>query len=195
MERMKRLRPGLVDICAAVLVLFVLFMPERDVYVSTDYRFVEAGQTDAVIADIARAQAQFVAHPDGRSVDALAQLLATPAVRQHDQALRLAGDTADKTATDSRWRALSAIAVVHGDRIEIQEALAFGEKALAACDEPGADCPDYERLRLDLYVEQLRAGMRAIARGADPRADPDGFRREMGRIHPTATFRVRPGGQ
>ncbi len=48
-------------------------------------------------------------------------------------------------------------------------------------------------MRLRLYVEELVAGMQAIARGVDPRVEPDRFRREMGEIHPTTTYRLRPG--
>ena len=188
----------MLDICAAVLVLIVLLMPGRDLHVATGFRWVEPAEVPALEKDVAQAQAQLLAHPsDGRAVERLAGLLGVRPVSQHDQALRLAGDAAARMKEErsaTRWRALLAISSTHADRIEIQEASKFATEALEACSEPGADCPSHEKVRLELYAEQMAAGVEAIAHGADPRAEPDRFRREMGQIHPTTTFRVRSGG-
>lgn len=188
----------MLDVCAAVLVLIVLVMPGRDLHVASGYRWVEPADVPQVEKDVALAQAQALAHPtDGRAVERLAGLLGVRPVSQHDQALRLAGDAAQRMQKENaatRWRALLAISSVHADRIEIAEASRFANEAQAACSEPGADCPPHEKVRLDLYAEQMAAGVEAIARGADPRAEPDKFRSEMSRIHPTTTFRVRSGG-
>ena len=188
----------MLDICAAVLVLIVLVMPGRDLHVASGYRWVEPADVPQVEKDVALAQAQALAHPtDGRAVERLAGLLGVRPVSQHDQALRLAGDAAQRMQKENgatRWRALLAISSVHADRIEIAEASRFANEALEACSAPGADCPPHEKVRLDLYAEQMAAGVEAIAHGADPRAEPDKFRSEMGRIHPTTTFRVRSCG-
>jgi hypothetical protein len=145
---------------------------------------VEPADIPQLEKDVAQAQAQALADPgDGRAVERLAALIGVRPVSQHDQALRLAGDAAARMQKDkapTRWRALLAISSVHADRIEIQEASKFADEAVAACSEPGADCPPHEKLRLELYAEQLAAGVEAIARGADPRVEPDRFRREMG---------------
>jgi hypothetical protein len=187
----------MLDICAAVLVLIVLVMPGRDLHVASGYRWVDPADVPQLEADVALAQAQALAHPsDGAAVERLAGLLGVRPVSQHDQALRLAGDAAARLAREksaTRWRALLAISSVHADRIEIADASRYAAEALAACEEPGADCPPHEKLRLELYAEQMAAGVEAMARGADPRADPDEFRRQMGEIHPTTTFRVRAG--
>ena len=187
----------MLDISAAVLVLIVLVMPGRDLHVASGYRWVEPADVPALEADVALAQAQMLANPeDGAAVERLASIIGVRPVSQHDQALRLAGDAAARLAqakSPTRWRALLAISSVHADRIEVPEASRFASEALAACEEPGADCPPHEKLRLELYAEQMAAGALAIARGADPRAQPDEFRRQMGQIHPTTTFRVRPG--
>lgn len=187
---MRRLRPGLIDICAAVLVLFVLILPDRDLNVATAYRHVEPEQLDQVISSLARAQARTVTHPaDGAAAEELAELLSTREVRQHDQALRVAGQAAKHEDSPTRWRALSAISLVHAARIEIPEAYEYGVEAIEACEARTSDCAAHERTRLDLYVEQLRAGLEAIRGGTNPQHDPDAFREQIGRVHPTTTFR------
>lgn len=190
---MRRFRVGIVDVSAAVLVLIVIVMPARDMHVASGYRYVEPADRPALVNEVAHAQAQVLARPgDGAAVEALAALLAARPAGQHDQAMRLAGEAA-KTSTPTTWRALLAISIAHADRIEIPEALRFANQALQACEAPGAACPEHEKVRLGLYAEQLTAGTEAIARGADPRAEPERFRREMSSIHPTTTFRVRSG--
>lgn len=190
----RRFRVGLFDVGAAVLVLIVLVMPGRDLHVASGYRFVPAEELPGVTTEVARAQAEQLASPDdGAAAEKLAGLLGMRPVNQHDQALRLAGAAASRAAPATRWRALLAISSTHADRIDIAEALDFAEQAMAACSAPGAVCPDHEKVRLQLYVEQLRAGMQAIAQGTDPRLEPDRFRSEVSKIHPTTTYRVRSG--
>jgi hypothetical protein len=196
MRVMRRIRVGLFDVGAAVLVLIVLVMPERDLHVGTGFRHVEAAELAGVVSDIAQAQAELQRHPDdGAVAERLAQILASRPVNQHDQALRVAGMAANHTGSPARWRALLALSSAHADRIEIAEAHRYAAEAQSACDAaPPPACPAHEKVRLRLYAEQLAAGMQAIARGIDPRVEPDRFRREIGEIHPTTTYRVRPGG-
>lgn len=186
---------GLFDIGAAVLVLIVLVMPGRDLHVGTGYRYVDAGAMPALLDDVAEAQAALLRDPaDGGAAERLAQILASRPVNQHDQALRLAGWSASHAGSPTRWRALLALSSAHADRIEIAEAHRFAGEALAACDAaPPAACPAHEKVRLRVYGEELAAGMAAIARGVDPRVEPERFRREMGEVHPTTTYRPRPG--
>lgn len=192
---MRRIRVGLFDIGAAVFVVTVLVMPDRALHVGTGYRYVEASALPTVLSDVAQAQADLQRDPrDGAAAERLAQILASRPVNQHDQALRLAGQLANHTDSPTRWRALLALSSAHADRIDIPEAHRFAAQALEACDAaPAGACPEHEKVRLRLYVEELVAGMQAIARGVNPRVEPDRFRREMGEIHPTTTYRLRPG--
>jgi hypothetical protein len=190
----RRFGVGLFDVGAAVLVLIVLIMPGRDLHVASGYKYVPAAEVPEFTAEVAQAQAEQLARPsDGAAAEKLAMLLGARPVNQHDQAIRLAGAAAGRATPESRWRPLLAVSSTHADRIEIAEALEWAKRALAACNEAAAGCPDHEQVRLELYTQQLEAGMQAIARGADPRAEPERFRREMSKIHPTTTYRVRSG--
>jgi hypothetical protein len=71
-----------------------------------------------------------------------------------------------------RWRAMVAVSAAHADRLEIGPAYEWADKALAACDEEGAVCADYERMRLELYVAALKAGFDS---GIDPQKNAAGF--------------------
>jgi len=189
----RRFRVGLFDVGAAVLVLIVIVMPGRDLHVGSGYRYVPPEELSGLTVEVAQAQAEELESPtDGAAAAKLAELLGVRPVSQHDQALRLAGAAARRATPSTRWRALLALSSVHADRIDIKEALDYGEQALAACNAE-ASCPDHEKVRLRLYVEQLQAGMQAIAQGTDPHLEPDKFRREVSKIHPTTTYRVRAG--
>ncbi|HLU65623.1 MAG TPA: hypothetical protein VKZ63_05080 [Kofleriaceae bacterium] len=190
---MRRLGIGLLDVSAAVLVLIVLVMPGRDLHVATAYRQVEPEDLASLTAEVAEAQARLVADPaDGAAAEKLAMLLARRPVNQHDQALRLAGAAAARESSPTRWRALWAVSLAHADLLEIEDAHRQAALALEACRAAPAACPAHEEQRLALYTDRLAAGVEAIARGADPRVDPERFRQELSRIHPTATYRSRP---
>jgi hypothetical protein len=190
----RRIRVGLFDIGAAVLVAIVLVMPGRELHVGSGYRYVEPDALPALLFDVAEAQAALVRDPaDGGAAERLAQILASRPVNQHDQAFRLAGAAASHADSPTRWRALLALSSAHADRIEIAEAHRFATEAQAACTAAPAACPPHEQVRLRVYAEELAAGMAAIARGIDPRVEPDRFRREVGLVHPTTTYRLRPG--
>lgn len=189
----RRFRVGLFDVGAAVLVLIVIVMPGRDLHVASGYRYVPPGELDGLTVEVAQAQAEELESPtDGAAAAKLAELIGVRPVSQHDQALRLAGAAAKRATPATRWRALLAVSSVHADRIDIKEALDYGEQALASCNAE-ASCPEHEKVRLQLYVEQLQAGMQAIAQGTDPHLEPDKFRNEVTKIHPIGTYRVRAG--
>ena len=189
---MRRLRIGLLDVGAAVLVLIVIVMPGRDLQVGSAFRYVEPADRDELTAEIAAAQARLVTDPgDGEAAEKLALTLARRPVNQHDQALRLAGAAATHEDSPTRWRALRAISIAHADRVEIAESHEHAVLALEECNEAGAACPSHEKVRLQIYTDHLAAGVEAIARGADPRLEPERFRQEMSRLHPTATYRTR----
>ena len=102
---------------------------------------------------------------------------------RHDLSLRIAGQ-ASQVEGPLQWRALGAVSSAYADRIEIENAHVWAEKAMASCTATGAaTCPAHEALRLELYTAQLARGIEIIQAGADPRSDPDAFRRELAQTH------------
>lgn len=183
-----RWRIGILDVCAAFLVLISIFLPGPDVSVESAYKrsLPDNESLEDQVAAIDAAQARLAAHPkSGAAADELARILEE--LGQHDQALRIGGEVASRKGPD-QWRAWLAVASAHADRIEIEPADRFAHRALEACRREGADCADFEEVRLRLYVEQLDAGMQALAAGIDPRLEPDKFRRKLEQVHPTATL-------
>ncbi len=104
---------------------------------------------------------------------------------RHDMALRIAG-AASAVESPSTWRSLGAVSSAFADRIDIPNSLVWAEKAMTSCEAVGdLECPPHEKVRLRLYLEQLRLGVQVLESGADPKFDPNGFRRELTRAHPT----------
>jgi hypothetical protein len=64
------------------------------------------------------------------------------------------------------------VSAAHADRLEIALAHEWASKAVEACEPAGADCPDYERARLEMYERAIAA---AHESGADPRRNPRGM--------------------
>jgi hypothetical protein len=188
---MQRLRVGPLDLAAAIVVLVVLFLPPRAMTVESAYARV-APEDRASLADrLARAQAAISRDPaDGAAAQEMVELLLAQGVGQHDQALRVAGEAARHEGSPTRWRALLAMSWAHAERFEIQAAHDVAAQALTACQATPSACPVHERARIQFFLDELAAGVEAIARGFDPRSDPAGFRRELSRAHPTTTFRT-----
>lgn len=180
-------RIGLIDISAVLVVVVAIVLPERGATVTGGYdRHVREGLEDKRAA-IAAAQSELAVSPgDGTAADRLASLLTS--MGQHDMALRAAGHAAAQSGPDA-WRSHLAVSSTHAERIEIREAHRHGNLALEACRKAASHCPDYEEVRLRLYVEQLDAGLQALEAGVDPRLEPEAFRRKMAAVHPTARFR------
>ena len=75
----------------------------------------------------------------------------------------MAGDATRFKESPTLWRALRGVSTTHADRIEIKQALEWGDQALVACRDAGAaSCPAHEEIRLQIYVDQLRAGLANI---------------------------------
>lgn len=177
-----RIRVGVLDITAVIVVLVAILLPARAMDVVPAY-------DPAVAREVEHYQARVVADPgDGAAVQDLADQLIR--AQQNDWALRAAGDAANQTkASPTLWRALLAVSSVHAERIEIPEAYDYAKKALLACDRDDADCPQYERVRLQMYLRELEAGMDAIHRGIDPAADPFAFRKAIDSAYPRARLK------
>jgi hypothetical protein len=176
-----KLRVSILDVTALIVVLVVMLLPARAMDVSPAYPTDQADEIELY-------QARLAADPgDGAAAEELAARLAR--VQQTDWALRAAGDATRDTASPTHWRALLAVSSVHAERIEIPAAFEWAKKALLACDADGALCPLYERVRLQMYVRELEAGIAAIHKGIDPAADPFAFRRAIDTAYPRARLK------
>ena len=179
-----RIRFGIFDASATVVVLFAIFLPPRRPGLAAVY----ADHRPGVGREIAAAQAELAQHPqDGQAVQELARLLVE--VREYGWALRVAGQAAARAVHANSWRVYLAISGVHAERLEIKPAHEWAEKAFAACGAPGATCAPYERVRVTVYADALKAGLDS---GIDPRLDPDGFKRAIDRAFPHARMRGGP---
>ncbi len=160
------MRWGLLDIAAAGAFVLVLVLPSPSRPIRPQY----PGALAALSPAIAEAQAQVARAPDDAAAAArLADVLVR--ARQTDWAIR-AGARAAQSSSPERWRALVAVSAAHIDRLEIGLGYEWAKKALAACDETGADCPGFERTRLEMYTSALEA---VHASGADPKRNPNGL--------------------
>jgi hypothetical protein len=165
---MRSLKIGILDAAAVVLVLVVILLPARGTNISP----AQPPLAPEIAEDISEYQALLVANPaDGAAAEELAETLVFAGYS--DWALRVAGDATRDKSSPTLWRALRAVSTTHADRIEIKEALEWGHVALEACRKTDEQCPAHEEIRLQIYVEQLRAGLES---GIDPKADPAGFR-------------------
>ena len=172
---------SLVDVSAAIVVAVVILLPERT-------PVVEAHYPDTIdTAEIGADQAKLAEEPgDGRAAQALVNALLEAG--ETDWALRVGGEAARHVDSPTLWRSYLAISSVHADRFDIKDAYDYAGKAMEACDRDGADCPDYERVRLMLYYNELQAGIEAIHAGIDPRADPRKFRDAINSSYPHTRF-------
>lgn len=168
-----RLRIGILDITAALIVLVVMLLPARSVTVQPAY-----GDEPELVRELELAQARLAADPDdGEAAYALVKHLLEAG--QTDWALRVAGNATRLDGERGSWRALLAISAAHAHRVEIEDAARFARLALEACQATERDCPSYEEVRLQIYNQQLEAGVRAIERGVDPRLQPAEFREAL----------------
>lgn len=165
-----RFRVGILDLCATIVVLAVILLPERSVTVGHAYE-----PDPERVRGIALEQARLAMDPgNDEAADRLAELLTD--VGQTDWAVQVASSAA-KSSERVSWRALLAVSTAHAERIEAVEAHRFARLALDACLASGPEqCPADERERLSLYFSQLDAGVKS---GINPRIDPVGYHRAV----------------
>jgi hypothetical protein len=179
---MKKFKIGPLDYAAAGVVLVAILLPAPSKKVHPVY----AGEAAARAAALASAQADLARNPkDRQALGRVADLLV--ANNQTDWALRVTGGAASEPAPD-QWRAMLAVSGVHADRLDVKEAYDWGARALAACNAPGSECPDHERVRVELYVKAVKAGLDS---GIDPRVDAEGFEHAVNAANPM----IRIGGR
>lgn len=157
-------------------------MPPRGTKLVGAFDHRNKGEVSKELALAGDLQARLLQEPgNGTLAEEFAQLMSE--LGRHDMSLRIAGSAA-ALESPSTWRALGAVSGAFADRVEIREALVWAEKSQEACAKAKSnECPEHEAVRLRLYVEELRTGVKALENGADPKYDPDGFRREMGKTH------------
>jgi len=162
---------GIVDL--SVVVFLAIMLP-----ICSSPRSMQASDaikgSDAERFAIAHAEAQAIANPQsGARSGELAERLGQAGYR--DWAVETAVHGAERTkASPDRWRALSAASVAYVDRIDVHPAFDYIEMALSSCEAHRDACPDWERIRMDLYRQNLEAGIKS---GIDPHKDPVGFRK------------------
>ncbi len=159
------MRVGLLDIAAAGALAAALLLPAPTREVVPLFR-----NDTSLVAPLQEAQADALRTPhDARAAARLADLLVR--ARETDWAVAVA-TAAAREASPGRWRAMVAASAAFTDRLELAPAYAWADHALQACDEPGSDCAEMERGRLDMYVIALRA---AVQSGIDPAKNPKAF--------------------
>jgi hypothetical protein len=160
---------GLVDLAVLVVVIAAILLPPRPMEASDAIK-----GTDAERFALAFAEARTIADPaSGAKAAELAERLGQTGHK--DWAIEAAVEGAERAkASPDRWRALSAASVAYVDRIDVHPALQHIETALSSCEAHRDACPEWERVRMDLYRQNLDAGVKS---GIDPHKDPVGFRK------------------
>jgi len=158
---------GFIDLGVATVVLVTLVLPAREMYASA----VGAG-SDAEQFALALAEARTMARPDdGAAIAELSRRLG--AAGENDWAIEIAVRGSEHApSSPTRWRALLAASAALGDRLrlDVVPALDYANRALSACGDHPEACPDWEKLRMEKYQEQLDAGVKS---GIDPRRGPE----------------------
>ena len=178
----------MLDVSAIVVLLVILFMPppSMDAIGAFDHRAKgdKARDVQAELAVASELQVQLLADPgNGLLAGEFAAQMSD--LGRFDMAFRIGGSSAS-VDSPSNWRALAAVSDAYAESRDISECFRWANSALEACQAAGDQaCPAHEAVRLRLHVEQLRIGVGLKAKGLDPRFDPDGFRREFSKGHPT----------
>ena len=197
-----KLRIGIYDVCAALVVLAVILVPGQSSTVQGAYERISERDEDlgtaAQIREISELQSRLAVDPnDGAAADRLGRLLER--LEQHDQSLRVGGDAAINPSP-LQWRAYVAVSSAHAERLryvlrtgdgvleELELALSWANKAVDACV-VSPTCSDSDRGWLGLYQRRLQRGVDAISKGLDPARNPEELQNVMNRSQPTATIR------
>jgi len=159
---------GLVDLAVATVVFVLVVLPGREMYTSSVFKGDDAAQFA-----VALAEARTLAEPsNGAYVADFARQLGEAG--HVDWAIEVAVDGASRAASSpTEWRAQLAASIAYVDRLQVEPALDYANRALTACRAMRDGCPTWEEVRMKLYQEHLHAG---VSSGIDPRVDPKGFR-------------------
>ena len=160
---------GFVDLGILTVVAVAVVLPPREMYASN---VIKGG--DDVEFKLALGEARTIARPDdGRAVEDFARTLGE--ANQKDWAIDASVAASTRAnGSPTRWRALLAASVAYVDRLDVVPGLDYANRALGACTDAGGACPSWEQIRMELYQQNLDAGVKS---GIDPRRDPRGFRK------------------
>ena len=161
---------GFVDLAVATVVAVAVLLPAREMYAHSAFKSDEFA--------IGLAEARTMARPtDGLAIEDFARKLGEADMK--DWAIESSVRVSER-AKDSptRWRALIAASVAYIEKVDVEPALDYANRALAACEsarEKGdaAACPTWEEVRMQIYQQHLDAGVKS---GINPRVNPKGFR-------------------
>lgn len=170
-------RVGLPDIVAAFMVAFIVLMPPREPLVGPAYRDLVRQKDPAPekLAEIAQVQAEMARAPQRADLaDRLAELMDD--LGQTDDALRIGTAALDRGAKP-RWQAELTVASVYSDRIELEKARDWAKRALTTCDQ--SRCSAEQKVRMEIFADELDKAVAALEDGIDPRLDPDRFRQRV----------------
>lgn len=158
---------GFVDLAVLTVILVAIVLPPREMYASAAQKAPEAEQFALALAE-ARAMAK---PTDAVAQAELARLLSKAGFV--DWAIETALEGVARTEkSPEAWRTLLAASIAYVDRLDVNPALDYANKALTACAYAGPACPSWEQVRIKFYQAHLEAG---VASGIDPRRDPKGF--------------------
>ena len=160
---------GLTDFAVLVVALFAFALPPREMLASPA---IKGSESDRFALALTEARVTMTPK-DGIRIDELMRRLGELGMK--DWAVEVALDGIGHTQKEpDHWRALLATSVGYIERLEAKDALAYVNKAHAACEAAGpASCPSPEKTRMELYREHIAAGVEA---GIDPKKDPNKFR-------------------
>jgi hypothetical protein len=165
---------GLVDVIVAIVVVFAVVLPPREMHAEAPSKGTEAARFA-----LALAEARTLAHPgDGALIDDLSHQLGGAGFKDWAvEAAQRGTARAQAERSPSTWRAMLATSVAYVDRLDVVPALAYANDALTACTAVqqggGGACPTWEEVRMRAYQQHLDAGVKS---GIDPHRDPLGFR-------------------
>jgi hypothetical protein len=164
---------GLVDLGILTVIAVAVVLPPREMYASDVVSSGSAAGSNAAF-ELALEEAQTIARPDdGLATQSFARQLGE--ANQKDWAIDAAvRATEHAKASPTRWRTLLAASVAYVDRLDVVPGLEYANRALDACHADAASCPSWEEIRMQLYQQNLDAGVKS---GINPRTDPRGFRK------------------
>jgi hypothetical protein len=160
---------GLMDIGVLIVAVVAIAVPARPMYAADAHK----GTPEARFA-LSLAEARSLAAPKDPLASAqLSHRLSDAGYKDWavEEAVR---GSARAEGQPARWRVLFAAAEAYVDQYDADKGVDYASRALRMCDIGSADaCPDWERVRMDMYEAQLEAGVKS---GIDPRKEPVRFR-------------------
>jgi hypothetical protein len=159
---------SLTDLVVLLVVAVAIFLPKRPQFATSAYK-LDVDER----ADLAATEASAYARPDdGEAAARLSRRMVSAGMI--DWGIEAGRAGAAKATKATRWDALLAASEALATRGKIEEAVALAKEARDAClPGPVTTCPEWQPVKLDLWVGYLEAG---LASGIDPLRDPAGFR-------------------